>query len=101
MTDASFYSAEYVLLIEDYTKNQSGHGIKTYMHTSFGSSVLNATHLKLSIYAEEVLVVNFACDSFAHILWESTKPVLILTDNRSLETFSSQNNSIQSLDMCR
>ena len=31
--------------------------------------------------------MHFAFDTFAHILWGSTKPVLVLTDNRSLTRF--------------
>ena len=84
MVDASFYSAGYVLLIEDYKKDQSGNEMKIYMPVSFGSKVFIATHLKLSIYAEEFLMIHFAFDAFTHILWESTKPVLVLTDSRSL-----------------
>ena len=32
--------------------------------------------------------VHFAYDTFAHVLWGSTKPVLVLTDNKSLTRFS-------------
>ena len=84
MADASFYSAGYVLLVEDYIRDQKDKEMKTYMPVSFGSKIFNPTFLKLSIYAKEFLAVHFAFDSFAHILWESTKPVLVLTDNRSL-----------------
>ena len=84
MADASFYSAGYVLLVEDYIRDQKDREMKTYMPVSFGSKIFNPTHLKLSIYAKEFLAVHFAFDAFAHILWESTKPVLVLTDNRSL-----------------
>ena len=84
LTDASFYAAGYVLLIEDYAVDQSGKHYKTYVPVSFGSKIFNPTYLKLSIYAKEFLAVHFAFDNFAHILWGSTKPVLVLTDNKSL-----------------
>ena len=87
LTDASFYAAGYVLMIEDYITDQSGKTYKTYVPVSFGSKIFTPTYLKLSIYAKEFLAVHFAFDNFAHILWGSTKPVLVLTDNRSLTRF--------------
>ena len=87
LTDASFYAAGYVLLIEDYATDQSGKQYKTYVPVSFGSKIFTPTYLKLSIYAKEFLAVHFAFDTFAHILWGTTKPVLVLTDNKSLTRF--------------
>ena len=43
--------------------------------------------MKLFIYAKEFLAVHFAFDTFAHILWGSSKPVIVLTDNKSLTRF--------------
>ena len=87
MADASFYAAGFVLMIEDYLEDQAGKTVKKYVPVSFGSKIFNPTHLKLSIYAKEFLAVHFAFDSFAHILWESSKPTIVLTDNRSLTRF--------------
>ena len=87
LTDASFYAAGYVLMIEDYITDQSGSTYKTYVPVSFGSKIFTPTYLKLSIYAKEFLAVHFAFDTFAHILWGSSKPVLVLTDNKSLTRF--------------
>ena len=87
LTDASFYAAGYVLLIEDYSIEQTGKTHKTYVPVSFGSKIFTPTYLKLSIYAKEFLAVHFAFDTFAHILWGSSKPVLVLTDNKSLTRF--------------
>ena len=87
LTDASFYAAGYVLMIEDYITDQSGKTYKTYVPVSFGSKIFTPTYLKLSIYAKEFLAVHFAFDTFAHILWGSTNSVLVLTDNRSLTRF--------------
>ena len=39
LTDASFYAAGYVLLIEDYSIDQTGKTHKTYVPVSFGSKV--------------------------------------------------------------
>ena len=60
---------------------------KCYATVSFGSKIFNPTQLKLSIYAKKFLAVHFAFDAFAHILWEATKLILVLTDNRSLTRF--------------
>ena len=86
LADASYYSAGYVLMVEDYVqKGDVEH--KLYAPVAFGSKIFNATQLKLSIYAKEFLGVHFAFDTFAHILWGATKPILVLTDNKSLTSF--------------
>ena len=87
LTDASFYAAGYVLMIEDYITDQSGSTFKTCVPVSFGSKIFTPTYLKVSIYAKEFLAIHFAFDTFAHILWGSSKPVLVLTDNKSLTRF--------------
>ena len=87
MADASFYAAGFVLMIEDYLEDQAGKTLKKCVPVSFGSKIFNPTHLKLSNYVKEFLAVHFAFDSFAHILWESSNPTIVLTDNRSLTRF--------------
>ena len=86
-SDASYYSAGYVLMVEDYVLNQEGLEQKQYAPVAFGSKIFNTTQLKLSIYAEEFLGVHFAFDNFAHILWGTKKHILVLTDNKSLTSF--------------
>ena len=44
LTDASFYAAGYVLLIEDYATDQSGKQYKTYVPVSFGSKIFTPTY---------------------------------------------------------
>ena len=87
VSDVSYYSAGYVLMIEVYTTNQQGDTVKSYAPVAFGSKIFNTTYLKLSIYAKEFLAVHFAFDTFAHILRGAKLPVLVLTDNRSLTQF--------------
>ena len=53
LTDASFFAAEYVLLIEDISIDQTGKTHKTYVPVSFGSKYFTPTYLILSIYAKE------------------------------------------------
>jgi hypothetical protein len=85
LTDASYYAAGYVLMIEDYADDKNGKQVKSYAPVSFGSKVFTPAQLKLSIYAKEFLAVHYAFDTFVHILWgTSEKPVLVLTDNKSL-----------------
>ena len=45
------------------------------------------TYLKLSFHAKKILAVHIAFDTFAHILWDSTKHVPVLTDNKNFTRF--------------
>ena len=87
MTDASFRSAGYALMIEDnpYQKIQSKR--KTYGPVAFGSKNFSPAQLKLSIYSKEFLAIYMAFLECAHILWEATKPTIVLTDNKSVTRF--------------
>ena len=42
---------------------------------------------KMSIYSKEVLAIYVAILEFAHILWETSKPTIVLTDNKSVTWF--------------
>ena len=85
--DASFHGTGYVLMIEDYLIDQKGKTKKSYAPASFGSRLLATTQLKFSVYYKEFLFLYFALDHFAHFIWGATKPVLVLTDKRSLTQF--------------
>ena len=41
----------------------------------------------MSIYSKEFLAIYMAFVEFAHILWETTKPTIFLTDNKSVTRF--------------
>ena len=41
----------------------------------------------MSIYSKEVLTIYMAFLQFAHILWETSKPTIFLTDNKSVTRF--------------
>ena len=56
---------------------------KTFTPVAFGSRVFSPTQLKISIYCKELLAVYQAFLEYSHILWETTIPRLVLTDNRS------------------
>ena len=103
LTDASFNAARYVLLNEDYSNDQTGKTHNTYVPVSFGSKIpigITPTYLKLSLYAKEFSAVQFAFNTFEHILIGSSKPVLVLTDNKSLTRFFQAKTCPSSLWMC-
>ena len=89
LCDASFHGTGFVLMIEDYPIDQKGKTKETYAPVSFGSRLFTTTHVKFSVYYKEFLALYFALDPFAHFIWGATKPVLVLTDNRSLTQFFS------------
>ena len=41
----------------------------------------------MSIYSKEFLAIYIAFLEFAHILWETSKPTIVLTDNKSVTRF--------------
>ena len=87
MTDASFRSAGYALMIEDNPDQKIQSKRKTYALVAFGSKIFSPSQLKMSIYSEEFLAIYMAFLEFAHILWEATKPTIVLTDNKSVTRF--------------
>ena len=87
MTDASFRSAGYALMIEDNPDQKIQSKMKTYAPVAFGSKVFSPAQLKMSIYSKEFLAIYVAFLEFAHILWETSKPTIVLTDNKSVTRF--------------
>ena len=87
LCDASYHGTGFVLMIEDYLLDQHGKEKKVYAPVSFGSRLFGPTQLKFSVYYKEFLALYFALDHFAHFIWGATKPVVVLTDNRSLTQF--------------
>ena len=87
MTDASFRSAGYALMIEDNPDQKTQSKRKTYAPVAFGSKVFSPAQLKMSIYSKEFLAIYMASLEFAHILWETSKPTIVLTDNKSVTLF--------------
>ena len=60
---------------------------KTFAPVAFGSRVFSPSQLKMSIYCKEFLAIYHAFLEYSHILWETTLPTLVLTDNRSVTRF--------------
>ena len=87
MTDASFRSAGYALMIEDNPNQKIQSKRKTYAPVASGSKVSSPAQLKMSIYSKQLLAIYMAFLEFAHILWETSKPMIVLTDNKSVTRF--------------
>ena len=87
VTDASFRSAGYALMIEDNPDQKIQSKRKTYAPVAFGSKVFSRAQLKMSIYSKEFLAIYMVFLEFAHILWETSKPTILLTDNKSVTRF--------------
>ena len=87
MTDASFGSAGYALMIEGNPNQKIQSKRKTYALVAFGSKTFSPAQLKMSIYSKEFRAIYTAFLEFAHILWETTKPTIVLTDNKSVTRF--------------
>ena len=87
MTDASFRSAGYTLKIEDnpHQKIQSKRRLTHLLRLD--QKVFSPAQLKMSINSKEFLAIYMAFLEFKHILWETTKPTIVLTDNKSVTRF--------------
>ena len=80
MTDASFRSAGYALMIEDNPDQKIHSKMKTYEPIAFGSKVFSPHFLRFWQFTWQIF-------EFAHILWETSKPTIALTDNKSVTRF--------------
>ena len=87
MTDASFTAAGYAILTEDDPNQKYTSVKKSYATIVHGSKTFFPSQLKVSIYAKEFLAIYYAFKEFGHIFWGTPKPVIILTDNKSVTRF--------------
>ena len=88
MTDASFRASDYALMIEENDERKLLSKRKTFAPVAFGLRVFSPAQLKMPIYCKEFLAIYHAFLEYSHILWEATIPTLVLTDNRSVTSFS-------------
>ena len=84
MTDASFRASGSALVIEENDDKKLLSKRKTF---AFASRVFSPLQLKMSIYCKDFLAIYHAFLEYSHILWETTLPTLVLTDNRSVTRF--------------
>ena len=87
MTDASFRSAGCAFMIEDNPDQKIQSKRKTYATVAFGSKVFSPAQPKMSIHSKKCLTIYMAFLEIAHILWETSKPTIDLTDNKSVTRF--------------
>ena len=87
MTDASSRSAGYALMIEDSPDQKIQPKRKTCAPIAFGSKIFSPAQLKMSIYSKKFLAIYMDFLEFAHFLWETSKPTIVLTDNKSVTRF--------------
>ena len=74
-------------MIEDNLDQKIQSEQKTYALVAFGSKIFSPAQINLSIYSKEFLAIYMAFLELAHILWEATKPTIVLTDNKSVNRF--------------
>ena len=74
-------------MIEDNPDQKIQSKRRTYTPVAFGSKIFSPAQLKMSIYPKEFLAIYMPFLDFAHILWEATKPTIVLTDNKSVTRF--------------
>ena len=87
MTHATFKSTGYALMIEDNPDQKIQSKRNTYAPVAFGSKLISPAQLKMSIYSKKIMASFMAFLEFAHMLWEATKPKIVLTDNKSVTMF--------------
>ena len=87
MTDAIFQAAGYAVLIEDDPNQKYTSTRKTYAPIAYGSKTYSPSQIKMSIYAKEILAIYMAFKEFGHIFWGATKPVINMTDGKSVTRF--------------
>ena len=67
MTDASFTAAGYAILTEDDPNQKYTSVKKSYAPIAYGSEIFTPSQLKMSIYANEFLAINYAFKEIGHI----------------------------------
>ena len=87
MTDARSRSAGYALMIEDNPDQNIQSKRKTFAPVAFGSKIFSPAQLKISIYSKEFLAIHMAFLQCAHILWEASKPTIVLTGTERVTRF--------------
>ena len=86
MTDANVRGTGYPHMIQDNPDQKSQSKRKTYASPLFGSKVFYPAPLKVSVYSKTP-AIYMAILKFAKFFWETTKPLIILTDFKSVTHF--------------
>ena len=86
-TDASFQTAGYAGLTEDDPNQKLTSTRKIYAPVAYGSKTFTPSQIKISIYAKKFLAICLAIKKFGHICCGTPKPVIIMTDSKSVTGF--------------
>ena len=87
MTDASFRNAGHALMIEDNPEQKIQSKRKTFAPVAFGSKKFPPHNSRCQFYSKEFLATSAAFLEFGHILWEASKPSIVLKGNKSVTRF--------------
>ena len=87
MTDSSFHTAGYAVLIEDDPNQKYTSTCKTCAPIAYGSKTYLSSQIKMSIYSKEFLAIYMDFKEFGHIFWGTIKPAFIMTDSKSVKRF--------------
>ena len=64
LCDLRYYNSGFVLMIEDYLEQEDGKKKQAYAPVTYGSQLVNASQLKMSMYCKELLTLPFAPEFF-------------------------------------
>ena len=82
-----FFAHKTIVLIEDDPNQKYISTRKTYDPIAYGSKTYSPSQIKMSFYAKEIPATYMAFKEFGHIFWGGTKPVIIMTDSKSVTRF--------------
>ena len=74
-------------VIEDYPKQKYILISKTYAPVAHGSKTYSPSQIKMFFRAKEILAIYMAFEEFGYIFWGATKPVIIMTESKSVTRF--------------
>ena len=84
MTDASFRSVGYALMIEDIPDQKIQSQRKMRAPVAFALKIFPLVQHKMSICSKEFLEIYMVFLQFAHILWDTKQSTIVQTDNKSV-----------------
>ena len=87
LTDASFGTSGYAILIEDDPNQKFTSIRKSNGPVAYGSKNFTPAQIKMSIYVKEFPASYFSFKEFGHFFWGAPKLVIILTDNKAVTKF--------------
>ena len=87
MTDASFRSASFALMVENIPDQKIKIQEDIFRNRRVRFKNLLPAQLNLSLYSKEILTISMGIFEFARTLWETWKLTIVLTDNKSVTLF--------------